>query len=250
MSLEIWLQSMDFYEFVYDEDTQIHYLQRDKPPIMSLEYTDINQFDITCSHINQKMITEQIQKNNSNLQMIIQWILSKHYLESHNQLNSNQINDNNDDDDDLEFSDGEYDEDLSDFDHHRYIPIVPHNKNRQMIIYIWGKALRNTLPAYCQIEKNFNVAVLHGKKSGVDWSQCGSDPLIRRAVMKAQGFMELLRQIVTAIEIYNLTCIGINCRKGRHRSSTFAHLIKHCFFPKTQLVFLEPRSKEQRKFEW
>jgi RNase adaptor protein for sRNA GlmZ degradation len=91
---------------------------------------------------------------------------------------------------------------------------------------------------------------LHGKKSGVDWSKFGSDPEVRKAVMRSPGFAEFLQHIIQDIEKNKHAIIGVNCRKGQHRSSTAAHLVKHCFYPGSKIVFLEPRSKEQHRFEW
>jgi hypothetical protein len=64
------------------------------------------------------------------------------------------------------FDSGE-DEGPRDFDYRRYVPAIEGlDVNYAPTIYIWGKALRDVLPASCRIGRNYNAAVLHGKKSG------------------------------------------------------------------------------------
>jgi hypothetical protein len=157
-----------------------------------------------------------------------------------------------DEDDEVCDSDEEEDNKHADFDPNRFVPKVPHKKERVLDIYVWGKALRDKCPSQLKIGKhnNYNAAVLKTKKKGVDWTQCGADPAVRKAVMQSGGFLQLLEHVIKDVETFEHTVIGINCRKGRHRSSTLAHLVKHCFYPQSRLHFLEPGSNEQRKFSW
>jgi hypothetical protein len=116
---------------------------------------------------------------------------------------------------------------------------VSHNEKRKLYIYVWGRKLRARVPDKCEVQHNFNACVLHGKRQGVDWRHDARDATIRLAVIRGSGFYDFMKSIVITIEKKQLTRIGINCAKGRHRSVTCAIVLKEYFYPESDLFFLE-----------
>lgn len=139
--------------------------------------------------------------------------------------------------DDLDDEDNE-DED-NDYNTITAIPDVKHDNNRKLFIVVWGRRIRKSVPAEYKIEKNFNAAVLHGKKAGVDWRQSGKSEEVRKAVMKGSAFPSFIESMVTIIEKENLFRISINCAKGRHRSVTCAIVLHKYYYPRTEIKYLE-----------
>jgi hypothetical protein len=118
---------------------------------------------------------------------------------------------------------------------------MEHNKKRKLYVYVWGRKLRAKLPDKCEVQHNFNACVLHGRKDGVDWRNDARDATVRLAVMKGNAFYDFMKSIVQTIEKKQLSRIGINCAKGRHRSVTCAIALKEYFYPDSELFFLELR---------
>lgn len=122
------------------------------------------------------------------------------------------------------------------------VPLLPelvHTASRPLSIYVWGANRRKHLPV--QVDRNFNAAVLHGKKAGVDWRRDGRTSEVREAVMKADGFIELMIHIVETIEKNDYTRIGVNCKAGRHRSVSIAICLQQYYYSHALLYFLELR---------
>jgi hypothetical protein len=114
-----------------------------------------------------------------------------------------------------------------------------HNSTRTLMIYVWGRRIRSTVPSNYKIDHNFNAAVLHGKKKGIDWRQDGRQEEIRIGVMKCSGFYDFMESMVRQIEAHSYKKIGINCAKGRHRSVTCAIILRDYFYPTSEIVYLE-----------
>ena len=118
------------------------------------------------------------------------------------------------------------------------LPVVEHDSKRVLTIYVWGKRHRH-YPQF-SIDRNFNAAVLHGKKSGVDWRKDGRCSEIREAVKKCPGYPRFMSEMVRLVERDDCHRIGINRAAGRHRSVTCAiELMK--YYPEAILHFLELR---------
>lgn len=120
------------------------------------------------------------------------------------------------------------------------IPDIDHNIKRQLTIYVWGRSVRK-FPQNLKLDHNFNACVLHGKKSGVDWRKDGRTEEIRKAVMKGRLFPSFMYTMVKTVEIKNVTNIGINCSKGRHRSVTCAIILHKYYYPLAKIIFMELR---------
>jgi hypothetical protein len=118
---------------------------------------------------------------------------------------------------------------------------IPHNKDRELKVIVWGKRKRKFCPPQYKIERNFNACILgHGDKSGVDWRKDGrKSEAVRRSVMKGPRFYDFMGMVVKRIEVDNLHIIGVNCAKGRHRSATTAIVLQTFYYMKTDIVFLE-----------
>lgn len=128
--------------------------------------------------------------------------------------------------------DGESDEKIG------IIPPIDHKQDRELTIYVWGRKRRDHVPY--QIDHNFNAAILHGKKEGVDWTKDGRHSEdVRNSVKKAKGYVNFMTVMITQIEQHNYTRIGINCKVGRHRSQTCAIELKETYYPKSIIHFLE-----------
>jgi hypothetical protein len=227
-----------------DEYSGISYFRYDKDNFDIFLEVSTTNFDISCSNISKSDIDKYIQEldNITNISKISK-ILKLCY-------EKNNIKDNKDI---IKIEEVKIINKEIPFDISKYLPIeLNYNKDRIINIYVWGKSYRNWLPPQYKVSKsnNFNAAVLNDKKKGVDWRQCGAAPDVRFAVMQSNGFREFMSFVVTTIEKNNFIDIGVNCRKGRHRSSTVAHLLKNVFYNKAQLYFLEPGSYEQKKFTW
>ena len=239
MELDAYLTALGFEELGADETTR--YLYRSKAPYFSLDYTDPDHYEFSCPSLSSAAIEEQRLLTPS-LRTLIAWALLECNVDREEQKADDATEATG-------FDSGEEDG-PPDFDYRRYIPNEPPDPSYAPTIYVWGKALRDTLSASCRIGRNYNAAILHGKKAGVDWSQCGAEVEIRRAVMRSPGFKELLEFVLSDLKRHRYDAIGINCRKGRHRSSTLAHVLKYAYFPQAKLVFKEQRSKECKRWEW
>lgn len=120
------------------------------------------------------------------------------------------------------------------------IPEVEHDPKRHLFIVVWGRKVRKNIPAEYAIEKNFNAAVLHGKRSGADWRQSAKDDEgVFNAVMSGKVFPTFMEEMVKNIEKNDLHRIGINCAKGRHRSVSCAMALHKYYYPNTEIHYLE-----------
>jgi len=114
-------------------------------------------FSISANNISSDEITEKINdlknKHKDNkfelLSELIQWIKEENDIEGFDDIDN--INNINNEDKDKSFN---------------YIPELPHNPDRNLIIYTWGKKIHNNCPK--KVDKNFNAAIIHGNKHGVD----------------------------------------------------------------------------------
>jgi hypothetical protein len=138
--------------------------------------------------------------------------------------------------DNTEVVDG-FDDNIEVLDKIRPLPICKHNKERDLVIHVWGRKRRKFLPH--KVDHNFNAAVLYGKKAGIDWTKDGRSEEIRNSVMKCPIFNDFLETMISTIESKDASKIGLNCRAGRHRSVTLAVVLKQYYYPKAVLHFLE-----------
>lgn len=97
---------------------------------------------------------------------------------------------------------------------------------REIVIYTWGSAKRNSKPA--DSEKNFNVCgVSSHKPHGVNLKKCtGLDREVQIPISKSRQFPAYEEAILSYILANrNVKAISINCQKGRHRSVAVSVLI-------------------------
>lgn len=143
-------------------------------------------------------------------------------------------------DDEEEIEDDEvdgFDDSIDTLDKVKQLPNCECNRDRQLLIYVWGRKKRKYL--HHKVDHNFNGAVLYGKKAGTDWSKDGRTEAIRIAVMKCPLFNDFLETMIKTIEKKDASKIGINCRAGRHRSVTLAWILKEHYYPNAKIDLLE-----------
>ena len=133
--------------------------------------------------------------------------------------------------------------DLIDPDHEDLIdekklsPIIV-NRNRKLTIYTWGNKIRKTCPH--QTDFNFNVRHIKRKKNGVKVNhRDGRTRAIQKMIINGRGFSKCLEEILDHIEKFNFTKISIYCAKGRHRSVSYAELLKKYYYPRATIHHLE-----------
>ena len=228
------IKSLGFKQIYVDESNAVHYMKYGKVHIelvldndkWTIEHDRANPDSYMIDRKAREIVSsDDIYSNFEIIEDLISWIEKVGEL---------------DDMDDLD----ELDEKVDVSDKELYtiktaVPDIKCDRTRVLLIYVWGKKKRDTVPAQYKIEHNYNASVLYDKKKGVDWRKNGKNEEIRIAVMKGRGFYDFMHVIVNHIEKNNFHCIGINCSKGRHRSVTCAIILKKCFFPNAQLKFLE-----------
>lgn len=114
------------------------------------------------------------------------------------------------------------------------------DRNRHLLIYTWGKALRKCKPSDSQ--SNFNAGILNGRGGGVDLHKMnGTWEEVQRNVSSCSRFPGFLESICTKIETSTpapLHTVSINCTKGRHRSVAAAEILKKYYYPNAVLKHL------------
>lgn len=114
------------------------------------------------------------------------------------------------------------------------------DRNRHLLIYTWGKALRKSKPSDSQ--SNFNAGILNGRGGGVDLHKMnGTCEEVQRNVSSCSRFPGFLEAICKKIEKSTpapLHTISINCTKGRHRSVAAAEILKKFYYPNAVLKHL------------
>lgn len=93
---------------------------------------------------------------------------------------------------------------------------------------------------YTRVQKRFNALVIcSSKPKDVDLHHArGTDPAIQRSVSSGKRFWEVIERIVTTVEKEDLSCIGIYCRAGHHRSVACAELLKMHVYHNSQIKHL------------
>ena len=118
------------------------------------------------------------------------------------------------------------------------LPDIDHNDTRKLIIYTWGRKMRKKQPEASQ--KNFNAAILNGKRKDVNLKKLdGRSEEVQQVVVKCKMFPSFVLGVVENVEKENLTCISVNCSKGRHRSVAGALLLKKYYYPEAEVIHLE-----------
>eukprot|EP00747_Dinoflagellata_sp_TGD_P181193 gnl/TRDRNA2_/TRDRNA2_34836_c0_seq1.p1 gnl/TRDRNA2_/TRDRNA2_34836_c0~~gnl/TRDRNA2_/TRDRNA2_34836_c0_seq1.p1 ORF type:complete len:358 (+),score=62.39 gnl/TRDRNA2_/TRDRNA2_34836_c0_seq1:84-1157(+) len=110
-------------------------------------------------------------------------------------------------------------------------------KDRSLLIYTWGKALRKAAPFDSQF--NFNACVLNGRGGGADIrTQNGTSEEVQNNVASCGLFPRWLEMVISKIENANLQTVSVNCTKGRHRSVAAAELLKKLYYTKAVVKHL------------
>lgn len=113
------------------------------------------------------------------------------------------------------------------------------DRNRPLLIYTWGKALRKSEPSDSQF--NFNACILNGRGGGVDLrTMNGTWEEVQNNVASCSKFPRWLEMACNKIEKSTpaLHTISINCTKGRHRSVAAAEIMKRFYYPNAVLRHL------------
>lgn len=110
--------------------------------------------------------------------------------------------------------------------------------DRPLVIYTWGRKLRKKQPD-C-VQRNFNAAILNGKRKGVNLKKLdGRSEEVQGVVKKCKLFADLMGSVQELIERENLHIVAFNCSKGRHRSVAAAELLRQVAYPNAEIVHLE-----------
>lgn len=111
------------------------------------------------------------------------------------------------------------------------------NKDRQLHIYTWGKALRKAMPP--DSEFNFNAGVLNGRGGGADLrTMNGLDEEVQKNVLSCGLFPRWIEMCCHKVEHSDCHTISINCTKGRHRSVAAAEILRKVYYPKATMKHL------------
>lgn len=109
---------------------------------------------------------------------------------------------------------------------------------RPLVIYTWGRKLRKRQPD-C-VQRNFNAAILNGKRKGVNLKKLdGRSEEVQGVVKKCKLFADLMTSVQELIEKENLYIVSFNCSKGRHRSVAAGELLRELAYPNAEIVHLE-----------
>ncbi|AYV78963.1 MAG: RNase adaptor protein [Edafosvirus sp.] len=116
------------------------------------------------------------------------------------------------------------------------IPIIKHDKDRELLIVVWGNKRSNydDLRTKHNLQKNYSAMHLRGSRRFRDDARNDD---VYRSVQTNKGFIEFLESTIPSIEAENLNRIGINCSKGRHRSVTCARSLKEYYYPKATIIY-------------
>lgn len=112
------------------------------------------------------------------------------------------------------------------------------DKNRKLLIYTWGRAVRKSLPFDSQ--HNFFAGQLNGRGHGVDLRRMnGKFEEIQIVVSNCGRFYDFMLEMLKKIETKNLSVISIYCTKGRHRSVAAAELLKKYYYADATIKHLD-----------
>lgn len=224
-TIKTYLQGLQF-KIVKTGDSNVHFKRFDCDNISIILNNDLQYFHISCDTIDQEILkekTSELLTEYTDTQEIIGKLIDFIIVDDEEE----EVDDEEDDKKD----EGEIKEEL-------YLPKIDHKTDRKLTIYVWGRKKRKGPP--CDVEHNFNAAVLSDKKKNVDWRQNGRDSEeVRWAVMRARGFTEFMAAMIKTIEGKDCHIIGINCRAGRHRSCSTAFFLKKYYYSGAIIHFVE-----------
>lgn len=104
-------------------------------------------------------------------------------------------------------------------------------RERELLIYTWGKALRKAAPNDSSF--NFNAGVLNGRGGGANLrTMNGLSEEVQRNVASCGLFPRWLEMVTNKVEQSDLAIISINCTKGRHRSVAAAEILRSVYYPR------------------
>lgn len=110
-------------------------------------------------------------------------------------------------------------------------------RDRPLLVYTWGKALRKAAPG--DSEHNFNAGILNGRGGGADLkSMNGLWDEVQSNVASCGLFPRWISMVCAKVEHSDLKCISINCTKGRHRSVAAAEILKKTYYPNATVKHL------------
>eukprot|EP00439_Symbiodinium_sp_Y106_P042807 s5988_g5.t1 len=110
-------------------------------------------------------------------------------------------------------------------------------KERDLLVLTWGKALRKSAPP--ESEHNFNAGILNGRGGGADLKTMnGLWDEVQSNVASCGLFPRWISMVCAKVEHSNLSCISINCTKGRHRSVAAAEILKKTYYPNATVKHL------------
>jgi len=110
-------------------------------------------------------------------------------------------------------------------------------KDRELLIYTWGKALRKSAPG--DSEHNFNAGILNGRGGGADLKTMnGLWEEVQNNVASCGLFPRWISMVCAKVEHSDLKCISINCTKGRHRSVAAAEILKKLYYSRATVRHL------------
>ncbi|CAJ1338501.1 unnamed protein product [Effrenium voratum] len=110
-------------------------------------------------------------------------------------------------------------------------------RDRGLLVYTWGKALRKHAPG--DSEHNFNAGILNGRGGGADLkSMNGLWDEVQSNVASCGLFPRWISMVCAKVEHSDLKCISINCTKGRHRSVAAAEILKKTYYPQATVKHL------------
>lgn len=115
-------------------------------------------------------------------------------------------------------------------------------KDRMIRILSWGRKLCSWQSVQSRgAQRNFNAGVLNGR-GGVNLRKMnGLSEAIQRNMIACVRFPEWLQFTIGVIEKDNLSCISINCTKGRHRSVAAAEILRRVYYPNAIIEHLTIR---------
>lgn len=124
-------------------------------------------------------------------------------------------------------------------DWNELIKLINPKKNRSLLIKTYGNKFKQ-YRYYTGVQKKFNSLIIYSSKpEGIDLRYArGTDPEVQASVEAGLGFWTVIEEIVTAVENGNLSCIGIYCRAGHHRSVACAELLKKNIYLKANIEHL------------
>jgi hypothetical protein len=157
-------------------------------------------------------------------------------------------------DDDGKESD-DFDSDDEDFmtkDIKNHLPKVETTHDAMFYMHTWGMRKRKKLPE--GIDKNFNAAVVNGKRRGANIKRYDGRTIgVQYCVVRGNNFYDFFLNMINTMEVWIKKHkesgkvpplhFGVNCSAGRHRCVTCAELLKKYYYPNLVLDHMELRGK-------